>query len=157
MDRGDVASWMRQIPGFRPGRWWRKVLAVLGYAVIFLLIAGGLLDGAMHVLVTKVLGSAGLLIVLKIGPWVNALGPPYVATEGFLTFVSILNARSSTFLLGAESLSIILLAANAWSVRYYIPILNSRSRGFRVAGWFFFLFLCIGRLRLPWKGGRGDF
>ncbi len=150
-----MANWVRQIPGFRSGRWWKKVLAVLGYAVIFQLIAGGLLGGAMHALVTKVLGSAGLVIVLKIGPWVNALGPPYVATEAFLTFVSILNARASTFLLGAESLAITLLAANVWSIRSYIPILNSRSKGFRIAGWFFFLFLCIGAVavtleRRPW-------
>ena len=150
-----MASWVQQVPGFRSGRWWKKVLAVLGYAVIFQLIAGGLLGGAMHVLVTKVLGLAGLAIVLKVGPWVNSLGPPYVATQAFLTLVSILNARESTFLLGAESLAIILLAANAWSVRSYIPILNSRSRGFRIAGWFLFLLFCIGAVavtleRRPW-------
>jgi hypothetical protein len=112
-----MARRVRQIPGFRSGRWWKKVLAVLGYAVIFQLIAGGLLGGAMHVLVTKGLGLLGLVIVLKVGPWVDALGPPYVATEAFLTLVSILNARASTLLLGAESLAIILVVANVWSVR----------------------------------------
>jgi len=69
--------------------------------------------------------------------------------------VSILNARASTFLLGAESLAIILLAANAWNVRSHIPILNSRSKGFRIAGWFLFLSICIGAVavtleRRPW-------
>jgi len=155
MDKGDMANWVRPVPGFRSGRWWKKVLAVLGYAVIFQLIAGGLLGGAMHVLVTNVLGLSGLVIFLKVGPLVNALGPPYVATQAFLTLVSILNARASTFLLGAESLAIILLAANAWGVRAYLPILNSRSKGFRIAGWFLFLFFCIGAIavtleRRPW-------
>jgi len=144
-----------EFPGFRSGRWWKRVLAVLGYAVIFLLIAGGLLGGAMHVLVTKLLGLPGLVVYLTIGPWVNALGPPYVATEAFLTLVYILNARASTFLLGAESLAIILLAANAWGARSYIPILNSNSKIFRVAGWLLLLFLGIAALavtleRRPW-------
>ena len=69
--------------------------------------------------------------------------------------VYILNARTSTFLLGAESLAMILLSSNAWGIRSYIPILNSRSKGFRVAGWFLLLFLCIVALavtleRRPW-------
>ena len=155
MDRGDMASWVRQVPGFRSGRWWKEVLAVLGYVVIFQLIAGGLLGGAMHVLVTKVLGLLGLVTVLKVGPWVDALGPPYVATQAFLTLVSILNARASTFLLGAESLALILLATNAWGVRSHIPLLSSPLKGFRIVGWFLFLFLCIGTIavtleRRPW-------
>jgi len=150
-----MASWVRQVPGFRSGRWWKKILAVLGYAVIFLLIAGGLFGGAMHVLVTKLLGLPGLVGYLKVAPWVNALGPPYVATEVFLTLVYILNARASTFLLGAEPLVIILLAANAWGVRSYVPILNSRSKFFRIAGWSLFLFLSIVALAVtlekrPW-------
>jgi len=150
-----MASWVRQVPGFRSGRWWKRVLAVLGYAVIFLLIVGGLFGGAMHVLVTKLLGLPGLVVYLKVGPWVNALGPPYVATQVFLTLGYILNARASTFLLGAESLVIILLAANAWCGRSYVPILNSRSKCFRVAGWFLLLFLGIVALavtleRRPW-------
>jgi len=138
-----MAGWVRQVPGFRSGRWWKKVLAVLGYAVIVQLIAGGLFGGTMRVLPTKLLGLPALVVYLKVGPWVNALGPPYVATEAFLTLVYILNARASTFLLGAESLAIILLAANAWGVRSYIPILNSRSKLFRVAGRFLLLFLGI--------------
>ena len=106
-------------------------------------------------LVTKVLGSLGLGLVLKVGPWVDALGPPYLATQAFVTLVSILNARASTFLLGAESLAIIVLAANAWGVRSYIRILNSRSKALRIAGWFLFLFFCIGAVtvtleRRPW-------
>ena len=150
-----MAGWFRQIPGFRSGWWWKRVLAVLGYAVMFLLIAGGLLGGTMHVLVTKLLGLTGLVISLKVGPWVNALGPPYIGTDAFLALVYILNARASTFLLGAESLAIILLATNAWGVRSYIPFLNSRSKGFRVLGWFLLLFLCIGSIavtleRRPW-------
>jgi hypothetical protein len=152
-----MARWVRQIPGFRSGRWWKKVLAVLGYAVIFQLIAGGLLGGAMHVLVTKVLGLLGLVIVLKVGPWVDALGPPYVATEAFLTLVSILNARASTLLLGAESLAIILVVANVWSVRSYIPILNSRSKGFRITGWFFSVPLHRGGFGYPGKEAVGIF
>ena len=150
-----MAGWVRQVPGFRSGRWWKRILAVLGYAVIFLLIAGGLFGGTMHVLVTKTLGLPGLVLSLKVGPWVNALGPPYIATEAFLTLVYVLNARASTFLLGAESLAFILLTTNAWGVRSYIPILNSRSKGFRVAGWLFLLFLGIAALagtleRRPW-------
>jgi hypothetical protein len=109
----------------------------------------------MRVLPTKLLGLPALVVYLKVGPWVNALGPPYVATEAFLTLVYILNARASTFLLGAESLAIILLAANAWGVRSYIPILNSRSKIFRVAGWFLLLFLGMVALAVtlekrPW-------
>ena len=155
MDRFDMASWVRQIPGLRSGRWWKRVFAVLGYTVIFLLIAGGLFGGAMHVLVTKLVGLPSLVVSLKVGPWVDALGPPYVATWAFLTLVYVLNARASTFLLGAESLVIILLAANAWGVRSYIPILNSRSKGFRFAGWLLLLFLGIAALaitleRRPW-------
>jgi hypothetical protein len=155
MERGYMSGWVRQIPGFRSGRWWKRVFAVPGYAVIFLLIAGGLFGGAMHVLVTKLLGLPGLVVYLKVGPWVNAWGPPYVATDAFLALVYILNARASTFLLGAESLIIFLLAANAWGVRSYIPILNSRSKGFRIAGWLFLLFLGIAALaatleRRPW-------
>ena len=150
-----MAGWVRQVPGFRSGRWWKKVLAVLGYAVIVQLIAGGLFGGTMRVLPTKLLGLPALVVYLKVGPWVNALGPPYVATQVFLTLVYILNARASTFLLGAESLVIILLAANAWGVRSYVPILNSRSKCFRVAGWFLLLFLGIVALavtleRRPW-------
>ncbi len=150
-----MAGWLRQVPGFRSGRWWKRVLAVLAYAVIFLLIAGGLFGGAMHVLVTKLLGLTGLVVSLKVGPWVNALGPPYVATEAFLTLVYILNARASTFLLGAESLAIVLLAANAWGVRSHIPLLNSSSKVFRIAGWSLFLFFCIVAIavtleRRPW-------
>jgi hypothetical protein len=155
MDKDDMASWVRQVPGFRSDRWWKKVLAVLGYAAIFQLIAGGLLGGAMHVRVTKVLGLLGLVIVLKVGPWVDALGPPYVATQAFVMLVSILNARASTFLLGAESLAIIFLAANTWGVRSYIPILNCHSKAFRIVGWLLFLFFCIGGVavtleRRPW-------
>jgi hypothetical protein len=109
----------------------------------------------MHAMVTKLLGLPGLVVYLKVGPWVNALGPPYVATQVFLTLVYILNARASTFLLGAEPLVIIVLAANAWCVRSYVPILNSRSKYFRVAGWFLLLFLGIVALavtleRRPW-------
>jgi hypothetical protein len=119
------------------------------------LIAGGLFGGAVHLLVTKVLGSAALLTYNLFGPFVNALGPPYVATDAFLGFVYILNARASTFLLGAESLAIILLAANAWGVRSHIPLLNSRLKGLRVAGWFLLLLLCIVALAVtlekrPW-------
>jgi hypothetical protein len=155
MDRGDMAGWVRQVPGFRSGKWWKKVLAVLGYAVIVQLIAGGLLGGAMHLLATQLLGLPALVVSLKVALWVNALGPPYVATEAFLTLVYILNARASTFLLGAESLAIILLAANAWGVRSYIPLLNSRSKVFRFAGWLLLLFLGIVALavtleRRPW-------
>jgi len=155
IQRGHMAGWVRQIPGFRSGRWWKRVFAVLGYAIIFLLIVGGLYGGAVHALATNVLGLPGLVIFLKVGPWVNALGPPYVATEAFLALVYVLNARASTFLLGAESLTIILLAANAWGVRSYIPFLNSRSKALRVAGWLLLLFLCIGSLavtleRRPW-------
>ena len=150
-----MASWVRQVPGFRSGMWWKKVLAVLGYAVIAQLIAGGLFGGAMHVLVTKLLGLPALVVSLKVGPWVDALGPPYVATEAFLTLVYILNARASTFLLGAGSLTIILLAANTWGVRSYIPILNSRWKIIRVGGWLLLLFLGIVALavtleRRPW-------
>ena len=150
-----MAGWLGQVPGFRSGRWWKRVLAVLGYAVIFLLIAGGLFGGALHFLVTNVLGLPGLVLYLKVGPWVNALGPPYVATDAFLALVYILNARASTFLLGAEVLVIILLAANAWGVRSYIPILHSRSKGLRVLGWFLLLFICIVAIavtleRRPW-------
>jgi hypothetical protein len=48
-----------------------------------------------------------------------------------------------------------LLAANAWGVRSYIPILNSRSKGFRFAGWLLLLSLGIAALaitleRRPW-------
>ena len=150
-----MAGWVRQIPGFRSGRWWKRVFAVLGYAVISLLIVGGLYGGAVHTLVTNVLGLPGLGIFLKAGPWVNALGPPYVATDAFLALVYILNARASTFLLGAESLAFILLASDAWGVRSYIPILKSRSKVFRVAGWLLLLFLGIAGLavtleRRPW-------
>lgn len=150
-----MAGWVRQVPGFRSGRWWKKVLAILGYAVIVQLIAGGLLGGTMHVLVTNVLGLPGLVVFLKAGPWVNALGPPYIATEAFLTLAYILNARASTFLLGAESLAFILLAANAWGVRSYVPILNSGSKVLRIAGWFLLLFLGIVAIavtleRRPW-------
>jgi len=150
-----MASWIRQVPGFRSRRWWKSTLAVPGYAVIFLLIAGGLFGGTLHWLVTKVVGLPALVVSLKVGPWVNALGPPYVATEAFLALVYVLNARASTFLLGAESLAIILLAANAWGVRSHIPIINSRSRVLRVAGWFLVFFLCIVSLavtleRRPW-------
>jgi len=155
MDRFDMASWVRQIPGLRSGRWWKRVFAVLGYTVIFLLIAGGLFGGPMHLLVTKLVGLPSLVVSLKVGPWVDALGPPYVATGAFLTIVYILNARASTFLLGAESLVIILLAANAWGVRSYIPILNSHSKGIRFAGWLLLLLLGMGALaitleRRPW-------
>jgi hypothetical protein len=118
-------------------------------------MAGGLFGGGLHVLVTNVLGLPGLIFYLKLGPWVNALGPPYVATDAFLALVYILNARASTFLLGAESLAMILLAANAWGIRSSIPLLHSRSKGFRIAGWFLLLFLCVTALavtleRRPW-------
>jgi len=150
-----MTSWIQQVPGFRSGRWWKKVLAVLGYAVIMQLIAAGLFGGTIHWLVTKLLGLPALVVYLKVGPWVNALGPPYVATEAFLTLVYILNARTSTFLLGAESLAVILLAANAWGIRSYIPILNSRSKGLMVAGWILLLFFSILALaftleKRPW-------
>lgn len=150
-----MAGWLRQVPGFRSGRWWKRGFAVLAYAVIFLLIAGGLFGGAIHLLVTKLLGLTGLVVSLKVGPWVNALGPPYVATEAFLKLVYILNARASTFLLGAESLAIILVASNAWGVRSYLPLLNSGSIFFRIVGWLLLLFLCIVALavtieRRPW-------
>jgi hypothetical protein len=46
----------------------------MGYALIFLLIAGGLFGGAVHVLVTNALGLPALVIFLKVGPWVDALG-----------------------------------------------------------------------------------
>jgi hypothetical protein len=142
MDR-DMAGWIRQVPGFQSGRWWKKVIAVVGYTVIVQLIAAGLFGGTLHWLVTNVLGLPALVIFLKVGPWVNALGPPYVATQAFLTVVYILNARASTFLLGAESLAVILLAANAWGIRSYIPILNSRSKGLMIAGWVLLLFFSI--------------
>jgi len=150
-----MASWVRQVPGFRSRRWWKGSLALLGYAVIFLLLAGGLFGGTAHWLVTNVVGLPALVISLKVGPLVDALGPPYVATQAFLMLVYILNARASTFLLGAESLAIIFLAANAWGIRSYIPVLNSGSKGLRIAGWFLFLFLCIGAVavtleRRPW-------
>jgi hypothetical protein len=150
-----MAGWLRQVPGFRSGRWWKKAFAVLAYVVMFLLIAGGLFGGTMHVLVTKLLGLTGLVVSLKMGPWVDALGPPYIATDAFLTLVYILNARASTFLLGAESLAVILLATNAWGFRSYIPFLNSPSKGFRVFGWFLLLVLCVVSIavtleRRPW-------
>jgi hypothetical protein len=118
-------------------------------------MAGGLFGGALHGLVTNVLGLPGLVFYLKLGPWVNALGPPYIATDLFLALVYILNARASTFLLGAESLAILLLATNAWGIRSHVPLLNSGSKGFRVFGWLLFLFLCIVALavtleRRPW-------
>ena len=150
-----MAGRVRQVPGFRSGRWWKRTLAVLGYAVILLLIVGGLFGGAMHVLVTNVLGLPGLVLYLKVGPWVNALGPPYVATDFFLALVYILNSRASTFLLGGESLAMILLSANAWGVRSYIPFLDSHSKGFRIFGWLLLLFLCAVSVaftleRRPW-------
>jgi len=150
-----MTEWLGQVPGFRSGRWWKRILAVPGYAIIFLLIAGGLFGGASHALVTNVLGLPGLVFYLKWGPWVNAWGPPYIATDVFLALVYILNARASTFLLGAESLAILLLAANAWGVRSHIPLLNSGSKRIRVMGWLLLLFLCIVSLavtleRRPW-------
>jgi hypothetical protein len=155
MKRAEMAIWIQQVPGFRSGRWWKKVLAVLGYAVIGQLIAAGLFGGVIHWLVTKLLGLPALVVYLKVGPWVNTLGPPYVATEAFLTLVYILNARASTFLLGAESLAVILLAANAWGIRSYVPILNSRSKGVMVAGWILLLSFSILALaftleKRPW-------
>lgn len=138
-----MVRWIRQVPGFRSGRWWKKIIAIVGYAVIVQLIAAGLFGGTIHWLVTNVLGLPALVIFLKVGPLVNALGPPYVATQAFLTVVYILNARTSTFLLGAESLAVILLAANAWGIRSYIPILNSRSKGLMIAGWVLLLFFSI--------------
>jgi hypothetical protein len=138
-----MASWTRQVPGFRSGRWWKKIIAVVGYAVIVQLIAAGLFGGTLHWLVTNILGLPALGIFLKVGPLVNALGPPYVATQAFLTVVYILNARASTFLLGVESLAVLLLAANAWGIRSYIPILNSRSKGLMIAGWVLLLFFSI--------------
>jgi len=138
-----MASWIRQVPGFRFHRWWKSTLAVLGYAVIFLLITGGLFGGTVHWLVTNVVGLPALVVSLKVGPLVDALGPPYVATQAFLMLVYILNARASTFLLGAESLAIILLAGNAWGVRSHIPILNSRSKALMIAGWVLLLSLGI--------------
>lgn len=153
--RGDMAGWLGQVPGFRSGRWWKRILAVPGYAIIFLLIAGGLFGGALHALVTNVLGLPSLVFYLKLGPWINAWGPPYIATDVFLALVYILNARASTFLLGAESLAILFLAANAWGVRSHIPMLNSGSRRIMVMGWLLFLFLCSVSLavtleRRPW-------
>jgi hypothetical protein len=150
-----MVGWLGQVPGFRSGKWWKKTIAVLVYAVIFLLIAGGLFGGALHLLVTNVLGLPGFLVHNLLGPFVNALGPPYLATQAFLILVYILNARMSTFLLGAESLGIILLAMNAWGLRSYIPLLNSRSKILMIAGWLFLLFLCIVSLavtmeRVPW-------
>ena len=106
MHKGNMASWIRQVPGFRSRRWWKSTLAVLGYAVIFLLITGGLFGGTVHWLVTNVVGLPALVVSLKVGPLVDALGPPYVATQAFLMLVYILNARASTFLLGAESLAV---------------------------------------------------
>jgi len=138
-----MAGWIRQVPGFQSGRWWKKIIAIVGYTVIAQLIAAGLFGGTIHWLVTNVLGLPALVIFLKVGPLVNALGPPYVATQAFLTVVYILNARASTFLLGAESLAVILLAANAWGIRSYIPILNSRSKGLMIAGWVLLLFFSI--------------
>lgn len=138
-----MSSRMRQVPGFRSGRWGKKIIAVLGYAVIVLLIAGGLFGGAMHVLVTKVIGLPALAMSLTVGPRIDALGPPYVGTQAFLWIVYILNARASTFLLGAESLVVVLLAANTWGVRSYIPFLNSRSKFLKIAGWVLLLFLSI--------------
>lgn len=67
------------------------------------------------------------------------------------------NARASTFLLGAESLAIIVLVANGCSVRSYIPILNSRSKGFRIAGWFFSVPLHRGGFGFPGKEAVGSF
>jgi hypothetical protein len=138
-----MTRWVRQVPGFRSGRWWKKIVAIVGYAVIVQLIAAGLFGGTIHWLVTNVLGLPALVIYLKMGPLVNALGPPYIATQAFLTVVYILNARVSTFLLGAESLAVILLASNAWGIRSYIPILNSRSKGLMIAGWVLLLFFSI--------------
>jgi hypothetical protein len=150
-----MAGWVRQVPGFRSGKWWKKTIAALCYAVIFLLIAGGLFGGALHLLVTNVLGLPGLLVHNLLGPFVNALGPPYLATQAFLILVYILNARMSTFLLGAESLAIILLATNAWGVRSHIPLLNSRSKILMIAAWLLLLFLCVVSLavtmeKVPW-------
>ncbi len=127
----------------------------MGYAVILLLIAGGLIGGAMHVLVTKVVGLPALVMSLTVGPWIDTLGPPYVATQTFLWIVYILNARASTFLLGAESLVLVLLAANTWAVRSYIPFLNSRSRFLNLVGWVFLLAISILAIALtaekrPW-------
>ncbi len=155
-----MAGWFRQIPGFRSGRWWKRTIALLGYAVIFLLIAGGLFGGPAHQLATKIVGMPALVLSLKVGPWVDALGPPYLGTSAFLMLVYILNARASTFLLGAESLVIILLAANVWGVRSHIPILNSRSKGMKAAGWIFLLSLCIASLAVtlekrPWGFLKG--
>ena len=155
MKRADMASWIRQVPGFRSGRWYKKVIAILGYAVIIQLIAAGLFGGTIHVLVTKVIGLPALLIYLKVGPWVNALGPPYVATHAFLLVVYILNARASTFLLGVESLAILLLATNAWNIRSHIPLFHSHSKILIIAGWFLLLFFCMVAVavtleRRPW-------
>ena len=138
-----MSSWIRQVPGFRSGRWWKKTIAVIGYAVIIQLIAAGLFGGTIHRLVTNVLGLPALVIYLQVGPLVNALGPPFVATQAFLMVVYILNARASTFLFGAESLAVVLLAANAWGVRSHIPILNSPSKILMIAGWVLFLSLAI--------------
>ena len=146
---------MRQLPGFRSGKWWKKTIAVIGYAVIVQLIAAGLFGGTVHWLATKLLGLPALLIYLKLGPTVNSLGPPYIATQAFLVVVYILNARASTFLLGVESLAVIWLGANVWGVRSYITLLNSRSKVLRIAGWVFLLFLGILAIALtlekrPW-------
>ncbi len=146
---------MGHVPGFRSGKWWKRIIAVIGYAIIVLLIAGGLFGGAMHVLVTKVVGLPALVISLTVGPGINALGPPYVATHAFLWVVYILNARASTFLLGAESLAVVLLAANAWGVRSYLPLLNSRSKFLMIAGWvlllsFSILALAVTAEKRPW-------
>ena len=157
MDTENTAGWIRQVPGFRSGRWWKGILAVLGYSAIFLLIAGGLFGGTVHWLVTNVVGLPALAISLKVGPLVDALGPPYVATQTFLMLVYILNARASTFLLGIESLGIILLAANAWGVRSYIPLFNSCSKVLMVAGWVLLFTLGILAIAATVKRGHGDF
>ena len=155
-----MAGWLGQVPGFRTGKWWKKVVAVLGYAVMVQLIAAGIFGGTIHLKVTKLLGSSALLVHDLSAPFVNALGPPYIATQAFLHIVYVLNSRVSTFLLGAESLAIVLLATNAWGIRSQIPVFNSRSNLLKVAGWIVLLFLSLVAVavtmeRRPWGFLRG--
>ena len=116
---------------------------MIGYAVIVQLIAAGLFGGAVHAWVTRILGLTALVISLTAGTWVNALGPPYIGTQTFLWVIYILNARASTFLSGAEALVIAWLAANAWGMRSYIPLLNSRSKFLIIAGWVLLCFFSV--------------
>ena len=146
-----MIPWLRQIPGFRSRKWWKAALAVIGYAVFLLLLFGGLLGGAAHHLTTKVLGFPVLGFSFTLGKWLNAWGPPYPGTRIFLWMVYVLNARASTFLLGAESLAVVLLAANAWGVRSKVPLMSSRSKLLAAAGWVVLLFLFGLSLASTWE------